>query len=879
MPTVKFKDNNKLDAYFTIDSFHIEGKSSKLNEQALKWADDFRQDKVRTLFHFGFSQREAWFSPALVYVHRISMFVIKRITQETELESVREQLQLHLSETEIQSLMETVPFVLGMEYIDKRWIEHMSALLLGVFKLEIQAYEGSVAQYFSDQHSNLNIVGKVFFHLVENKDEDYPFAFMATYSTKEVRSRKAIHTPLKHALKEFDGDEKRLLQLISTVMKVSETSVFIQGLINSGELFYPIRLNKDEAYIVLKEMAMYEEAGILCRVPDWWRKQHNILSVSIKMGEKEPSKVGFDALLDFKLSLSLGDEVLSEQDVLELLEMAEGLTLYKGKWVEVNRSKLNAALEAFAKLKDINALDGLSLKDAMRLEFQLNALNEEGVQDLDVSITNGHWLREFKDRLMRPSQRSKIKVAHTFLAKLRHYQMEGYQWLHQMSQFGFGALLADDMGLGKTIQVIAYLEHVRLQQGGRVLLIVPASLLGNWQKELEKFAPLLDFQIFHQSSVRVLADIDCFLTITSYGMASRLESLHGRVWDCVILDEAQAIKNPSSKLAKAIKAIPSKMRIALTGTPIENHLSELWSLFDFLNQGLLGTPREFSRFTKSLAEDMGGYTQLRRLIQPFILRRLKTDKAVIKDLPDKLEMNTFTRLSSKQIVLYKQVLGQIEAKLADVDGIARKGLVLSSILKLKQICNHPDHYLSLEDYKEDQSGKFEMLRELCETIYVKRERVLVFTQFREIVEPLSAFLASIFETEGLVLHGGTAIKKRSALVERFNGDDYVPYMVLSVKAGGVGLNLTAANHVIHFDRWWNPAIENQATDRAFRIGQKKKVMVYKFITQGTIEEKIDTIIRDKHGLSNDVLSSGSEHWITEYSNEALMQLFTLGGEA
>ena len=490
--------------------------------------------------------------------------------------------------------------------------------------------------------------------------------------------------------------------------------------------------------------------------------------------------------------------------------------------------------------------------------------------------------KAMKETLIHPTALKKVDIAPSFHATLRPYQENGYQWLYQMSQLGFGACLADDMGLGKTVQLIAFLEYSRVHHGGQALLILPASLIGNWQKEIEKFAPEMSYQILHKSDLKnseiILIRENQFLYITTYGMAFRLDELKDKEWDYLILDEAQAIKNPATKQTRAIKQIPAKMRIAMTGTPIENRLSDLWSLFDFLNQGLLGTTKEFTNFTKGLAENALGYAKLRKMIQPFLLRRLKTDKNIISDLPDKLEMNAYTTLSKKQIVLYKQLIEQIEEKLKVSEGIERKGLVLSSIMKFKQICNHPDQYLGREDYKPEYSGKFEQLREICETIREKKERVLVFTQFREMTEPISDFLRDIFSKEGFVLHGGTTVKRRNEMVEQFNGEHYIPYMVLSLKAGGVGLNLTAANHVIHFDRWWNPAVENQATDRAFRIGQTKNVMVHKFVTRGTIEEKIDAMIDEKQKLSGDILSGSGEQWITEYNNEELMKIFALGGD-
>ena len=620
----------------------------------------------------------------------------------------------------------------------------------------------------------------------------------------------------------------------------------------------------------------------MCRVPAWWRKSSNSIRLSITVGEKEPSRVGLDALMDFSPILKIGDELITEEELRKFLNMAEGLIQYKGKWVEISKDKLEALLQALDKVKGFAKEGTLSLGDAMRLELNGNELLDIPADEIELSVTNGQWLKTMKENLTHPAALPEVTTVPSFHATLRPYQRNGYQWLYQMSEMRFGACLADDMGLGKTVQMIAYLEYARVHSGGHALLILPASLIGNWQKEIDKFASEMPYQILHKSELKAKEAIqikeDNFLYITTYGMAVRLEELKNRKWDYLILDEAQAIKNPVTKQTKAIKQIPAIMRIALTGTPIENRLGDLWSLFDFLNQGLLGTAKEFTDFTKELGDHSGGYARLRKMIQPFILRRLKTDKNIISDLPEKLEINSYTTLSNKQVVLYKQLIQQMEEKLKDSEGIERKGLVLSGIMKFKQICNHPDQYIGREEFKPEQSGKFEQLREICETIREKRERVLIFTQFKEMTEPISDFLAGIFGKEGFVLHGGTPVKRRSEIVAQFNGEQYIPYMVLSLKAGGVGLNLTAANHVIHFDRWWNPAVENQATDRAFRIGQTKNVMVYKFVTKGTIEEKIDVILEEKRKLSGEILGTDGEQWITEYSNEELMKLFALGGD-
>ena len=343
-------------------------------------------------------------------------------------------------------------------------------------------------------------------------------------------------------------------------------------------------------------------------------------------------------------------------------------------------------------------------------------------------------------------------------------------------------------------------------------------------------------------------------------------------WNYLILDEAQAIKNPITAQAKSIKLLKCKNKIALTGTPIENNLGDLWSLFDFLNPGLLGSRKEFKQLVQ---KDNHNFGKIRKIITPYILRRLKTDKKVITDLPDKIEMDVFAKLSKKQATLYQAQIELLQKALDDAEGIKRKGLVLSSLMKFKQICNHPSQHLGDNGYKSLDSGKFIRLKEICEIVKEKRERILIFTQFKEIIEPLNIFLTEVFGRSGLTLHGGTAIKKRHEMVNNFQSDTYYPYFILSLKAGGTGLNLTKANHVVHFDRWWNPAVENQATDRAFRIGQKKSVVVHKFICEGTFEEKIDQMLRDKTELSKNILSETKSSWITEMSNKELIDMFSM----
>jgi non-specific serine/threonine protein kinase len=474
-------------------------------------------------------------------------------------------------------------------------------------------------------------------------------------------------------------------------------------------------------------------------------------------------------------------------------------------------------------------------------------------------------------------------------ATLRPYQHVGVRWLHLLSRLRLGACLADDMGLGKTIQIIALLL-VRKQNEGTApsLLVAPASLLANWAQEVARFAPSLRVLIAHQSALaadelkaltgeRVLT-FD--LVITSYGALHRLPWISERSWRLAVLDEAQAIKNPGTRQTRAAKELKAESRIALTGTPIENRLGDLWSIIDFINPGLLGNAKAFTAFSKKLADSPNGYAPLRTLVQPYLLRRLKTDKSVISDLPDKTELTAFCTLSRRQAALYQQAVDEMAKALRteDADSIKRKGLVLAYLMRFKQICNHPSQWLGDGAWSEADSGKLARLRELAEVIAAKQEKVLVFSQFRETTAPLAAFLGAVFGRPGLVLTGQTAVKNRKELVQRFQTDETVPFFVLSLKAGGSGLNLTAASHVIHFDRWWNPAVENQATDRAFRIGQTRNVLVHKFVCRGTIEEKIDAMIATKRELSNELLDDhggGGDINLTELSNDDLLKLVRL----
>jgi len=478
---------------------------------------------------------------------------------------------------------------------------------------------------------------------------------------------------------------------------------------------------------------------------------------------------------------------------------------------------------------------------------------------------------------------------------LRPYQQVGVRWLHFLSSLGLGACLADDMGLGKTIQVLALLIVLDRERASRSnvprrpsLVVAPASLLANWAAEAARFAPGLAVLVAHPSAMpaaelRTMDEArvrEADLVVTTYGAVRALPWLSACSWHLAVVDEAQAIKNPGAKQTRAVKALQARARIALTGTPIENRLGDLWSIFDFLNPGLLGSAKEFTALTKRLANrPHNAYGPLRDLVRPYILRRMKTDRAVIADLPDKTEVNAYCLLSRAQAALYEQAVQDLRDRLASADGIERRGVVLASLMRLKQICNHPSQWLGDGAWRASDSGKWARLSEVAEVIAARQEKVLVFTQFREITAPIAAHLGAVFGRPGLVLHGGTPVRARREMVRQFQEDDRTPFFVLSLKAGGTGLNLTAASHVVHFDRWWNPAVEDQATDRAFRIGQTRNVLVHKFVCRGTVEERIDALIASKRGLARDLLEGGADLLLTEMKDDDLLRLVALDHRA
>jgi non-specific serine/threonine protein kinase len=803
------------------------------------------------------------------------------------------------SNHEIQLALEALPLLKGAEYVDEALLVRLWDDLRNLAQEATEGHKDGISGWLREIGGGWHLIGRVTFHLAENKrNHEKPFAFLATYTEQLSADGGAQHIPLARVFTSNQKDPRTVNTLLEPVRTAAALSSFVHDLLQSKRLFQALSWTPDDAYCFLKEIPLFERCGLVVKLPDWWkarRASRPVVTVSIEA--PEGGGMGLSTMLVFRSELTLGGEKLSEAELALIRASPTGLVSLRGQWVEINHEQLQQVLKHWGRVQSHHETRGLSFHEGMRWLSGFTKLPLSPAADFELEhatswseVVAGKNLKEWIERLRAPAELENVPGLR---AVLRPYQKKGVAWMHFATGLGLGVCLADDMGLGKTIQVISLLClrcTAKAQKGDPSILVVPASLLGNWLREIGQFAPHLHVFTAHPSlnSRETLADMDrapeIFLrgfdaVLTTYGQLQRSVALSKMKWDLAVLDEAQAIKNPATQQSRSVKKLSARARVALTGTPIENRLGDLWSLFDFLNPGLLGGAAEFSEAARRFEIGFNGYGPIRKLIGPYMLRRLKTDRRIIDDLPEKIEMRAECLLTKKQAILYGKLVAQLRADIEDesLDPNQRRGLVLGYLVKFKQVCNHPSHWSGDGRFLPEDSGKFMRLVDLGREIVVRQEKCLVFTQFREMTNPIVKCLEDVFGRTGLVLHGGTPIGKRQKIVQEFQQKGGPPFLVLSVKAGGTGLTLTEANHVIHFDRWWNPAVENQATDRAFRIGQKRNVLVHKFVCPGTIEEKVDALLRKKGALSEDILSTGAgaEKLLMEMDNEALLSLVSL----
>lgn len=645
---------------------------------------------------------------------------------------------------------------------------------------------------------------------------------------------------------------------------------------------------------VLSEKLIDLDIEIL--LPSWWEAMKDaqvLVKAKLKNTDTSyrPSFVGLNAMLDFDWRLSMNGVNLSEDDFNQLVDNQRRLVKIRGQWMKLDPAMIRRIQQMMTKAKQ----EGISIQDMLEQELVPRDSDESELEPDDdehdpykyakIQLELNRSMKKMIHQLTNVSSIPLTETPDAFIGELRPYQQLGMSWMLFLRKFGFGACLADDMGLGKTVQLITYLQHVKEAEKPETpsLIVAPTSVLGNWQRELEKFAPDLKVHLHYgptrtkgEQFAKEIKGID--VVLTSYGLSHiDFEELSEVVWTSISLDEAQNIKNANTKQSRAIRKLSGKHHIALTGTPMENRLSELWSIFDFLNHGYLGG---FTQYQKNYIapiekdESEEKVKELQAKIKPFLLRRTKKDPEVELNLPEKLEQKEYCHLTTEQAALYEQLVKDTLAKIETLSGFERKGLILQMLNQLKQLCNHPALYLKEPDPKSilSRSEKMQKLKDIVETALESGEACLIFTQYISMGEMIQEVMKEEFNVDVPFLNGSMAKGKRDELVEKFQNGNF-PVFLLSLKAGGTGLNLTAANHVVHYDRWWNPAVENQATDRAYRIGQQRFVHVHKLVSSGTLEEKIDAMLTKKQALNDEIIRS--DQWVTELSDHDLESLLVL----
>ncbi len=793
---------------------------------------------------------------------------------------------------ELLNILEQFPPVTGGEYLSISVLTDWFEVLRAHLAQELSRRSLTPAAWLKELGAPWNQIGRVFFHLAENKDDatgQRPFAFIATFAHQSAADNQARHLPLSAALKLYEGNHAALLAVLQPLKKAAESAPRLRALLDSSKIYSPLAFSAAEARDFLLEIPVYEAAGILVRMVNLWKKSppRLQLKVTAEQDEKAPGATAHSgglsvhSLLRFSVCACLGGRDLTEEELAELLRHGDALIRFKGDWVQVDAEKIRHLMLRWNSAARLMSTLGIPLAQGLRILMGggHDAVPNLPPPDEDCVLEPGGNLKEALAILTGEKHSPAPPLNPVLNRLLRPYQKDGAAFLYRLTECGLGACLADDMGLGKTLQTLAWLDILRRE--GRLdntpaLLVAPASLLGNWLEEAARFTPELTMRVMHPTAERPWQTRHartpglCHAVITTYGMVTRTPELAEIDFPAIILDEAQAIKNADSARSKAIAALKAHRRVALSGTPVENKLTELWSLMNFLTPGLLGGKKRFEAFARSLADD---YAPLRKLVRPFILRRMKTDPALVPDLPDKTDIPAYCRLSPEQAALYQTQIDALHAMLDEPDPAARLMLILPVLARLKQICNHPAQFQGTDDFDPERSGKFMRLKELCAAIAARQEKAILFTQFRSIIPHLHDLLSGVFGRAGLVLHGGTPIPERAHIVATFQKETGPPFCILSLKAAGTGLTLTQASHVIHVDRWWNPAVENQATDRAYRIGQHRNVLVHRLICRGTIEDRIDAMLRSKQRMADDLFSGGPEQWLTHMSPAELKALF------
>ena len=794
---------------------------------------------------------------------------------------------------------ESLPLIQGAEYVTEALWTETERVFLSRIESERRWQGLSLVEYAERLHSHWVVVGRLVLHLAElPQGGERPFAFLATYAEAVSSSGKPLHVPLLRFLSQKTGQEEQKAALLSSLRQASEKSPWLKAAIENKSLFKACAWSLGETYAFLQDLDILQKEGILTQMPAFWGgKLPSRVSMQMTVGEEKKGSSAGGSLWSFSVKNVLDGEDLTPEEWARIEQATTGLLSLRGKWIQIDQERRDTLLKEWRHLERLHR-EGFPLSVAMRLLVGWSGMGKELSGQSEQGLCSVQAGRAFKEALQKGLSPEKLPESSLLKATLRPYQEEGSGWLFSLYQAGWGACLSDDMGLGKTVQVIAFLSYLYEwgQKEGRglgaSLIVAPLSLLYNWQEEFLRFAPHLKVTVFHGPKSRFEARHPSLngegadIIITTYAHALKREEISQQGWEVLVFDEAQQLKNPLTAQAQAMKALAARMKIALSGTPIENGLKDLWSLMDILNPGLLGESYgAFARGFEALPS-RERYSRLKRLMAPFLLRRLKSQEEISLQLPPKTLVAQYCPLTHRQAYLYAHLVEELKKHWQEAEAeetlwqkskpktpslargeksgsdsssgsshaTPRQALILSYMMKFKQLCNHPSLLNGDNAYEEAFSSKFIRLRALAQEWALRQQKVLVFTQFREMIVPLMNLLSSIYGRAGVQLHGGMNLEERKKAIALFQNPQGAPFFVLSLKAAGTGLNLTEATHVVHFDRWWNPAVENQASDRAYRLGQKKAVFVHQFLIPGTVEERIARLLEEKALCAEEFLS-------------------------
>jgi non-specific serine/threonine protein kinase len=860
----------------------VRGKVTSTSDKQLRSA--FRRSTGAGLLHLATAAQYTDATYTVAFWRELAACYLDRVV-ELAADGVENALRVAPMEEALARFVRLAPLMKGVELLT---IEVLQARWRDVgeeLARELDTQGGDLQRCLDRLGANRKVTGRIHYWLAEARATDpYPFRFKPTYATPSGRAGRDVHAPLASTLAELavTGDVPGLRSITRPLAHLRSGAPSLAGCIDIGQIVHEAAWSAEEAYALLTRLGIAEDAGIRSHVPDWWRERPRARA-RVRFGTRPATSLGLDVLVDFSVELVLDGEALDPFEVERVLATARGLVFLRGRWVEVDGARIAAEL---ARWKSVGVSGLVPVYEAVMLVGKVASSVRHGAPEDAFTWAlpeTGPWLAGALDALAAPGADRESGAPLESSLPLRDYQRVGLGWLARLYELGLGGCLADDMGLGKTLQVLALIDLMRRRGEERPhLVIAPASLLSHWETQIHHWVPDIKVRVAHglwsgESPRGERWNIaDAAVVLVSLTSVERCQWLETTSWGLIVLDEAQSIKNPTNSTTRAVKRLAGHCRLAVTGTPIENELADYWSLFDFINPGLLGSPEDFTRFLGHHRNAEDPYRALRELTAPYLLRRRKSDPAVCAELPPKIEREVPCRLTPVQAVLYQQAVDELAGRLESVeDATDFAGLILPYLHRLKQICNHPSHWLRDGRYDVHDSGKFTNLAALGLRLAEVCEKVLVFTQYRQIADPLADLLAAAYGRSGLVMSSEVPLDERKRYVERFQSSSEVPFMVLTLRTGGAGLNLTAATHIVHFDRWWNPAVENQATDRAHRIGQTRSVTVHTFICRGTLEERIDRLLREKHALAEDVLATDGEAILTRMTRDELLAVLAL----